>query len=147
MTSSIPQPSEARTTTSRSASGARARRRSPRPPCAVSAASSSAQFWPVSRGEIGQAKEAGYDDIEKVFTTEELAPSEVIVAATGVSSGDLLRGVRYLADSARTNSLVMCTRCNWVRFVDGSTSSRASAARKSASWGRERGSALPPTLR
>jgi fructose-1,6-bisphosphatase II len=78
-----------------------------------------AQFWPVSRGEIGQAKEAGYDDIEKVFTTEELAPSEVIVAATGVSSGDLLRGVRYLADSARTNSLVMCTRCNWVRFVDG----------------------------
>ena len=32
--------------------------------------------------------------------------------------GDLLRGVRFLADSARINSLVMCTRCNWVRFVD-----------------------------
>ena len=31
----------------------------------------------------------------------------------------LLRGVRYLADSARTHSLVMCTRHNWVRFVDG----------------------------
>ena len=43
----------------------------------------------------------------------------MIVAATGVSNGDLLRGVRYLADSARTHSLVMCTRCNWVRFVDG----------------------------
>ena len=42
-----------------------------------------------------------------------------IVAATGVSNGDLLRGVRFLADSARTHSLVMCTRCNWVRFVDG----------------------------
>jgi fructose-1,6-bisphosphatase II len=42
----------------------------------------------------------------------------VIVAATGVSNGDLLRGVRFYADSARTNSLVMCTRCNWVRFVD-----------------------------
>jgi fructose-1,6-bisphosphatase/sedoheptulose 1,7-bisphosphatase-like protein len=27
--------------------------------------------------------------------------------------------VRYGADSARTHSLVMCTRCNWVRFVDG----------------------------
>jgi len=36
-----------------------------------------------------------------------------------VSNGDLLRGVRFLADSARTHSLVMCTRCNWVRFVDG----------------------------
>ena len=44
---------------------------------------------------------------------------DVIVAATGVSNGDLLRGVRYLADSARTHSLVLCTRCNWVRFVDG----------------------------
>ena len=43
----------------------------------------------------------------------------MIVAATGVSNGDLLRGVRFLADSARTHSLVMCTRCNWVRFTDG----------------------------
>ena len=78
-----------------------------------------AQFWPVSRTEIGLAKEFGFDDLEKVFTIEELAPRDVIVAATGVSNGDLLRGVRYLADSARTHSLVMCTRCNWVRFVDG----------------------------
>jgi fructose-1,6-bisphosphatase II len=78
-----------------------------------------AQFWPVSRSEIAQAREYGYEDMEKVFTNEELAPTDVIVAATGVSNGDLLRGVRYLADSARTQSLVMCTRCNWVRFVDG----------------------------
>ena len=79
-----------------------------------------AQFWPVSRSEIAQAREYGYEDMEKVFTNEELAsPNDVIVAATGVSTGDLLRGVRYLADSARTQSLVMCTRCNWVRFVDG----------------------------
>jgi len=78
-----------------------------------------AQFWPVSRTEIAQARELGFEDLEKVFTIEELAPRDVIVAATGVSNGDLLRGVRYLADSARTHSLVMCTRCNWVRFVDG----------------------------
>jgi len=78
-----------------------------------------AQFWPVSRTEIAQAREYGFDDMEKVFTIDELAPAEVIVAATGVTNGDLLRGVRYLADSARTQSLVMCTRCNWVRFVDG----------------------------
>ena len=78
-----------------------------------------AQFWPVSRTEITQAREYGFEDMEKVFTLEELAPSDVIVAATGITNGDLLRGVRYLADSARTQSLVMCTRCNWVRFVDG----------------------------
>ena len=77
-----------------------------------------AQLWPTTRGEIEQASEAGIEDIERIFTTEDLAPGEVIVAATGVSNGDLLRGVRFLADSARTHSLVMCTRCNWVRFVD-----------------------------
>ena len=78
-----------------------------------------AQLWPTTRGEIEQAREQGIDDIGHVFTTEELAPGETIVAATGVSNGDLLRGVRYHADSARTHSIVMCTRCNWVRFVDG----------------------------
>jgi fructose-1,6-bisphosphatase II len=78
-----------------------------------------AQFWPTSRREIEELREAGIEDYERVFRTEDLAPGEVIVAATGVSNGDLLRGVRFLADSARTHSLLMCTRCNWVRFVDG----------------------------
>ncbi len=78
-----------------------------------------AQLWPTTRTEIEQAREQGIEDVERVFATEELASGEVIVAATGVSNGDLLRGVRFYADSARTHSLVMCTRCNWVRFVDG----------------------------
>jgi fructose-1,6-bisphosphatase II len=78
-----------------------------------------AQLWPTSRLEIEEARKVGIEDATRVFTTEELAPGEVIVAATGVSNGDLLRGVRFLADSARTHSLVMCTRCNWVRFTDG----------------------------
>jgi fructose-1,6-bisphosphatase II len=78
-----------------------------------------AQLWPTSRREIEEARAAGIEDATRVFTGEELAPGDVIVVATGVSNGDLLRGVRYLADSARTHSLVMCTRCNWVRFVDG----------------------------
>jgi fructose-1,6-bisphosphatase II len=78
-----------------------------------------AQLWPTSRGEVEAAKEAGVEDLQRLFTIEDLAPGEVIVVATGVSNGDLLRGVRFLADSARTHSLVMCTRCNWVRFVDG----------------------------
>jgi fructose-1,6-bisphosphatase II len=78
-----------------------------------------AQFWPTTRGEIDELRERGIEDYARVFSTEELAPGDVIVAATGVSNGDLLRGVRFLADSARTHSLLMCTRCNWVRFVDG----------------------------
>ena len=78
-----------------------------------------AQLWPTSRREIEQAREQGLDDVERIFTTEDLVAGETIFAATGVSNGDLLRGVRFLADSARTHSLVMCTRCNWVRFIDG----------------------------
>jgi len=78
-----------------------------------------AQFWPTSRREIDELRALGIEDYGRVFRTEDLAPGEVIVAATGVSNGDLLRGVRFLADSARTHSLLMCTRCNWVRFVDG----------------------------
>jgi fructose-1,6-bisphosphatase II len=78
-----------------------------------------AQLWPTSRTEIDQAGEYGIDDVYHVFTTDELAPGEVIVAATGVTNSDLLRGVRFLTDSARTHSIVMCTRHNWVRFVDG----------------------------
>jgi fructose-1,6-bisphosphatase II len=78
-----------------------------------------AQLWPVTRREIDQAREQGVEDIERVFTTDDLAPKEAIVAATGVSNSDLLRGVRFRADSAWTHTLVMCTRCNWVRFVEG----------------------------
>jgi fructose-1,6-bisphosphatase II len=78
-----------------------------------------AQLWPTTRSQIEAAREHGVEDVSRVFTLDELAPGEVIVAATGVSNGDLLRGVRFLTDSARSHSLVMCTRCNWVRFVDG----------------------------
>jgi fructose-1,6-bisphosphatase II len=78
-----------------------------------------AQLWPTTRTEIERARAQGIEDVNRVFTLDDLAPGETIVAATGVSNGDLLRGVQFLADSARTRSLVMCTRCNWVRFVDG----------------------------
>ena len=78
-----------------------------------------AQLWPTTRSQIDAAHEIGIDDIGHVFTEEDLAPGDVIVVATGMTNGDLLRGVRFLADSARTHSLVMCMRCNWVRFDDG----------------------------
>jgi fructose-1,6-bisphosphatase II len=78
-----------------------------------------AQLWPTRRSEFDEARESGIEDPERIFTMDDLAPGEVIMVATGVSNGDILRGVRFLADSARSHSIVMCTRCNWVRFVDG----------------------------
>ena len=78
-----------------------------------------AQLWPTSRSQIEAARALGVEDTTRVFTQDDLAQGDVIVVATGVTNGDLLRGVRFLADSARTHSLVMCMRCNWVRFTDG----------------------------
>jgi len=78
-----------------------------------------AQLWPTTRTQIDEAHALAIDDVAHVFTEEELATGDVIVAATGVTNGDLLRGVRFMADSARTHSLTMCMRCNWVRFTDG----------------------------
>ncbi len=77
-----------------------------------------AQLWPTTRAEIEEATLHGIEDVNRVFTSEDLAPGDVIVVATGVSNGDLLRGVRFLTDSARTHSLVLCMRCNWVRFTE-----------------------------
>ena len=78
-----------------------------------------AQLWPTSRSQIEAARGLGVEDAMRVFTQDDLAQGDVIVVATGVTNGDLLRGVRFLADSARTHTLVMCMRCNWVRFTDG----------------------------
>src|SRR5436190_957137 len=49
---------------------------------------------------------------------DDLVRGDQTVVATGISGGDLLRGVRYMADGARTQSLVLCSRCNRVRFID-----------------------------
>jgi fructose-1,6-bisphosphatase II len=58
-------------------------------------------------------------DEDHVFTTEELASGDNLVfAATGVTDGDLLKGVRFFGGGARTHSLVMAYQTGQVRFVD-----------------------------
>jgi fructose-1,6-bisphosphatase II len=73
------------------------------------------QLWPLSRTEIADAGEHG---IERIFGIDDLVDGHHVVVATGISGGDLLRGVHYFAEGARTHSLVLCTRCNRVRFID-----------------------------
>jgi fructose-1,6-bisphosphatase II len=61
----------------------------------------------------------GHGDEDRVYTTEELASGETLVfAATGVTSGDLLQGVRFFGGGARTHSLVMGYQTKQVRFID-----------------------------
>ena len=64
-------------------------------------------------------KSMGVRDHRKVYTTEELAPGkEMIFAATGVTEGSLLKGVRFFGDGVRLNSLVMTLATRSVRFID-----------------------------
>jgi fructose-1,6-bisphosphatase/sedoheptulose 1,7-bisphosphatase-like protein len=61
----------------------------------------------------------GIRDPRKIFTTTDLAPGkEIIFAASGVTEGSLLKGVRFFGEGVRVHSLVMtyATRC--IRFID-----------------------------
>jgi fructose-1,6-bisphosphatase II len=61
----------------------------------------------------------GHADEDKVFRTEDLAGGDQLVfAATGVTTGELLQGVRFFGGGARTHSLVMAYQTKQVRFVD-----------------------------
>jgi fructose-1,6-bisphosphatase II len=66
-----------------------------------------------------RARRMGIDDEHRVYRTEDLASGENFVfAATGVTSGELLQGVRFFGGGARTHSLVMGYQTKQVRFVD-----------------------------
>jgi fructose-1,6-bisphosphatase II len=76
------------------------------------------RLWPRDDEERNAALDAGYD-LDRVLDTADLVRGEdVFFAATGVTDGDLLQGVRYLGDGhATTDSLVMRSRSGTVREV------------------------------
>jgi fructose-1,6-bisphosphatase II len=71
--------------------------------------------------EKERARQMGVDvdDGERVYFTNDLASgNEVVFCATGVTDGDLLRGVRFFGGGGRTHSLLMSYRQGLVRFID-----------------------------
>jgi fructose-1,6-bisphosphatase II len=80
-----------------------------------------AKFRWRSEEEKERARGMGVDvdDGERVYSTEELASGEqVVFCATGVTDGELLRGVRFFGGGARTHSLLMSYKRGLVRFID-----------------------------
>ena len=78
------------------------------------------RLWPRDDEERAAAVNAGYD-LDRVLTTDDLVSGEdVFFAATGVTDGDLLRGVRYRGDGASTQSLVMRSKSGTIRTIDAS---------------------------
>jgi fructose-1,6-bisphosphatase class II len=61
----------------------------------------------------------GVKDVKKVYRATDLAPGkQIIFAATGVTDGTLMKGVRFFGDGVRTTSLVMQTDPHRIRFID-----------------------------
>ena len=78
-----------------------------------------ARFRYRSDEERARGARMGHGDEDRVYTTEELASGEQLVfAATGVTAGDLLAGVRFFGGGARTHSLSMAYQTKQVRFID-----------------------------
>jgi fructose-1,6-bisphosphatase class II len=69
---------------------------------------------------IDRMQEMGIKDPQRIYDTDDLAPGKkIIFAATGVTDGTLLRGVRFFGTGTRTSSVIMATeRTKRVRFID-----------------------------
>ncbi|MFV0133890.1 class II fructose-bisphosphatase [Streptomyces sp. HMX87] len=88
--------------------------------CAVKCLGGTIQgkLWPKDDEERQRAIDAGHD-LDRVLTTDDLVSGDnVFFAATGITDGELLRGVRYRAETATTSSIVMRSRSGTVRRID-----------------------------
>jgi fructose-1,6-bisphosphatase II len=77
-----------------------------------------AKLWPRDDAERDKAIAAGHD-LDRVLGTDELVSGDnMFFCATGVTSGDLLRGVRYRSGGAYTQSIVMRSKSGTIRVID-----------------------------
>ena len=74
----------------------------------------------IADGVVERMREMGIADPHKIYDTDDLAPGKkIIFAATGVTDGTILRGVRFFGTGTRTSSIIMATeRSKHVRFID-----------------------------
>ncbi|MER6417173.1 class II fructose-bisphosphatase [Streptomyces sp. NPDC001137] len=88
--------------------------------CAVKCLGGTIQgkLWPKDDEERGRAIDAGHD-LDRVLTTDDLVAGEnVFFVATGITDGELLRGVRYRSETATTESIVMRSKSGTVRQIN-----------------------------
>jgi fructose-1,6-bisphosphatase II len=77
-----------------------------------------ARLWPTTEAERERAQDAGLD-LDAILTTDMLVRGEnSFFVATGITDGELLRGVRYRSGSATTHSIVMRSRSGTVRLIE-----------------------------
>lgn len=72
----------------------------------------------MNKEERDRAQKMGIEDFDRIYNAEEMARGDVFFAATGVTNGDLLHGVRYFSGGAETHSIVMRSKSRTVRFIN-----------------------------
>lgn len=77
-----------------------------------------ARLRPRSADEARRLQEFGIENVGDRMTLEQMASGSVMFAATGVTNGDLVRGVRFFRGGATTNSVVMRSRTHTLRFIE-----------------------------
>src|SRR3954462_12870345 len=77
-----------------------------------------ARLWPRDDAERQALLDAGLDPSRVLVTDDLVRGDDVFVAATGVTTGALLRGIRYVTDGAVTDSIVMRSRTGTVRRIE-----------------------------
>jgi fructose-1,6-bisphosphatase II len=70
--------------------------------------------------EQARAAKMGITDPDRIYKADDLARGEVMFAATGVTTGDFLKGVRFFANGAETHSIVMRSKTGTVRHITAS---------------------------
>lgn len=76
------------------------------------------QLVPRNAQEAERAKAMGIREIEKIYRIDELAKGNVTFAATGVTNGDFLQGVRFFPGGAKTHSMMMRSSTATIRFIE-----------------------------
>jgi fructose-1,6-bisphosphatase II len=76
------------------------------------------RLWPRDDGERQRAIDEGYDLDKVLFTDDLVAGDNCFFAATGITDGDLLKGVHYDSSGATTQSLVMRSKSGTVRLIN-----------------------------
>jgi fructose-1,6-bisphosphatase class II len=77
-----------------------------------------ARFVPRNPQEAEACLAAGMLDLKRRLTIEEMGGDNLMFAATGVTTGDYLRGVRFFSGGANTNSVVMRSKTRTIRFIE-----------------------------
>lgn len=78
-----------------------------------------ARLWAENTEELKRVREMGIEDINHVLTLDDLVKSDdVIFAATGITDGEMLKGVRFNAESATTHTIVLRGATGTIRFIE-----------------------------